>query len=92
LSFPKGICVWDVRVHSLGPAAGHSGSVDYRILIAGEKVQILRPAGEVKLTGADNLLQSATFPGLVPKGSEAHVALFGFLNCLSANCEFVAEP
>lgn len=81
-----------MRVHQLGPAAGHSGSVEYRILLSGEKVQVLRPAAEVKLTGAETVLRSATFPGLVPSGSDAHVALFGFLNCLSANCEFVAEP
>jgi transglutaminase-like putative cysteine protease/tetratricopeptide (TPR) repeat protein len=81
-----------MRVHTLGPAADHSGSVEYRILLSGEKVQIVRPATEVKLTGAETVLRSAAFPGLVPAGSQARVALFGFLNCLSANCEFIAEP
>jgi tetratricopeptide (TPR) repeat protein len=89
-----------IRVHSLGPAGGRSGSVEYRLLIARDKVEIARPVSVTKLTGADTLFKTATLPGLIPAApttppepaQQPRIALFGYLNCLSTTCEFIAEP
>jgi len=80
-----------MRTVDLGPADGRSGSVEYRILIAQGKAELARPMDH-DFPRANSLIRSASFAGFTPANSEARIAHFGYLNCVSASCEFVIEP
>ena len=79
------------RTIPLGPSEGRSGSAEYRILVAQGKADIVRATGHT-LTGGDTLLLSTNFSDLTPRGEKGRVLVTGYLNCITATCEFVIEP
>ena len=80
-----------LRTITLGPANGHFGSAEYRILLSGAKAEATRPVDK-PIPGGDAILASSTFAGLIPQGETAKIVLFGYLNCVAGDCEFVVEP
>jgi len=83
----------DLRTLPLGPSGGRVGSAEYRMLVTHGRVERAELSGDEKLTGADEMLKTATLPRFFPTGSDAKLLLNGEVDCVAGACNLVlADP
>jgi tetratricopeptide (TPR) repeat protein len=83
-----------IRFLPLGGANGLNGDVEYRLLLAGGKIERVERIGTstAEFAGAEERIKKAQLTGFWPVGSEAHLVRSGILNCHSGVCVLVLEP
>jgi tetratricopeptide (TPR) repeat protein len=81
-----------MRTVALGASHGRVGTGEYRMLMAGGRVEKAVASGDEKLEGAETMLKSADFTAFFPQGSTAKLVRTGMVNCVAGKCEVVLEP
>lgn len=95
------------RTFPLGPAHGHHGTTELRLLLAQGKVIRSEPVIASAIPGvpltnstkaapdlmdAAELVKAADLRPLFPEGSGAHLVRRGIVNCTNTICQLVLEP
>lgn len=81
-----------LRTFPLGPANGHHGVAEYRLLLAHGRVERMEPSGEKTVDGADAMVKRLDFAKLFPEGSDAKLVRGAMVNCYADKCQLVLEP
>ena len=82
----------DIRKLQLGPANGHKGYAEYKLLIAHDHVLLAEPVEAKSLEDGVEIVRKAKLPHLIPQGSEVRLVRDAFLNCHSDVCELLFQP
>ncbi len=88
----RGKTLQEMRKIPLGPAGGHTGTAEYKLLIGADGVKRVERMGEKEIVGGGEMVRGAKIKGFLPEGSDARLVRAGILNCHQDVCELMLEP
>jgi hypothetical protein len=81
-----------LRTVRLGPANGHQGVAEYKLLLAKGRVERVEAEGDKTVAGGAEMLRTMQVPQMFPAESGAKLAKKGILNCYADECKLIFEP